>query len=205
MLFLKPGGTYKVQQATPTEYSAAVHFGDTVAELDGATAFFAWNEHGLFESTPDRDTVSLVGRGNFVSVAQVGFKPQVIRGVHDESPGRLTYIDGCSDTILIYPPRLGDPCLNFLFLPPGIRQTMHTHPTVRVGVVIDGRGRAIHFSGGVLTETNLLPGTVFVLEPDEKHCFYTDDDTLSIIAYHPDSDWGPTDEVHPMKNRTIIE
>lgn len=29
-------------------------------------------------------------------------------------------------------------------------------------------------------------------------------DALKIVVYHPDSDFGPTDEAHPMVNRTII-
>ena len=28
---------------------------------------------------------------------------------------------------------------------------------------------------------------------------------MDVIAYHPDSDWGPTDETHPMVNRTFVE
>ena len=28
---------------------------------------------------------------------------------------------------------------------------------------------------------------------------------MAVIAYHPDSDFGPTHEVHPMINRTIVD
>ena len=28
---------------------------------------------------------------------------------------------------------------------------------------------------------------------------------MDVIAYHPDSDWGPTDVEHPMVNRTLVE
>jgi hypothetical protein len=31
------------------------------------------------------------------------------------------------------------------------------------------------------------------------------DTTLRMVVYHPDSDFGPTDNPHPMINRTIIE
>jgi hypothetical protein len=34
--------------------------------------------------------------------------------------------------------RLGDPCLNGLWFPLGTRQTAHTHPSVRIGMVDDG-------------------------------------------------------------------
>jgi hypothetical protein len=27
---------------------------------------------------------------------------------------------------------------------------------------------------------------------------------MDVIAFHPDSDWGPTDEKHPMLNRTYL-
>jgi hypothetical protein len=28
---------------------------------------------------------------------------------------------------------------------------------------------------------------------------------MRVIAYHPDGDWGPTDENHTMLNRTYIK
>ena len=28
---------------------------------------------------------------------------------------------------------------------------------------------------------------------------------MDVIAYHPDSDFGPQDEDHPMINRTIVD
>ena len=28
---------------------------------------------------------------------------------------------------------------------------------------------------------------------------------MIVVAFHPDSDFGPTHEVHPMINRTIVE
>jgi hypothetical protein len=36
------------------------------------------------------------------------------------------------------------------------------------------------------------------------HSFYTRETPLDVIAWHPDSDFGPTDENHPMRNRTIL-
>jgi quercetin dioxygenase-like cupin family protein len=50
----------------------------------------------------------------------------------------------------------------------------------------------------------LDPGVVWIIEKDTKHFFETKDESLTIVAFHPDSDWGPTDEIHPMLNRTII-
>jgi hypothetical protein len=44
-----------------------------------------------------------------------------------------------------------------------------------------------------------------MLEESELHSFATvPGRTMEIVAYHPDSDWGPTDTDHPMLNRTYI-
>jgi quercetin dioxygenase-like cupin family protein len=93
----------------------------------------------------------------------------------------------------------GDPCLNLLYLPPGTRQTPHTHPSLRVGLVVRGAGRCLSPAGPVA----LAPGRAFVIRAGAPHCFHTDDEPLAVVAYHPDSDFGPTHEDHPMINRTV--
>ncbi len=118
-----------------------------------------------------------------------------------EELGRLRYIDGCSDTILAMPPVLGDPCLNHLHFPTGIEQTEHWHPSIRAGMVARGEG---------LCETpygmsQLVSGLIFMIPTRGLHRFITTSQHLDVIAYHPDSDWGPTDTDHPMVNRTWIE
>lgn len=118
-----------------------------------------------------------------------------------EYRGRLSYIDGCSSTLLISAPKLGDPCFNFLHVPPGVDQTAHTHPTVRVGYIISGEG-TVQLEDQTLV---LAPGMIFCLLPDVIHSFHTKSSDLRIVIYHPDSDFGPSDEVHPMLNRTIVE
>jgi quercetin dioxygenase-like cupin family protein len=117
-----------------------------------------------------------------------------------EERGRLRYIDGCTDSLLIPPVLRGDPCLNLLHLPPGVRQTPHTHPSLRIGLVIRGAGHCITPEERI----PLAPGQVFVIEANGLHCFQTDADELLVLAYHPDSDFGPTHEDHPMLNRTRI-
>jgi quercetin dioxygenase-like cupin family protein len=117
-----------------------------------------------------------------------------------EERGRLAYIDGCSDTLLVSPPRFGDPVLNHLHFPPGTRQGMHRHPSVRLGVVARGKGMAVMAAG----EVGLERGKVFLIEAHEAHAFRTEAENLDVVAFHPDSDWGPTDEVHPMRNRTRL-
>lgn len=118
-----------------------------------------------------------------------------------EEFGRLRYISGCSDSVLIAPPVCGDPCFNMLFVPPGIDQTAHTHPTVRVGVVLAGRGTCETPSGTVPLDA----GNAFVLPPNVIHSFHTQSEFMRIVVYHPDSDHGPSHESHPMLNRTYVD
>jgi quercetin dioxygenase-like cupin family protein len=117
-----------------------------------------------------------------------------------EANGRLAYIDGCTDSCLIQPVKAGDPCLNALYFPPGVKQTAHTHPSNRVGIIVSGSGVCVTSDG----KTPLTPGQVFCIHQDGVHHFETDKEPLVVIAYHPDSDFGPTDQCHPMINRTIV-
>jgi len=128
-------------------------------------------------------------------------------------PGRLSYIDGCSDTLLVPPARLGEACLNYLFFPRGVLQTQHTHPSIRMGIVVDGLGYAWQQADGHGHgwEKPLERGNIFMLEESELHSFKTTEGhngeaarTMSIVAFHPDSDTGPTDNDQPMLNRTYI-
>ena len=118
-----------------------------------------------------------------------------------EDTGRLRYIDGCSDTVLAAPVTRGDPCLNLLHLPRGVVQTDHEHPSVRVGLVLHGSGRCITPDG---PDEDLVPGAAFVLPPHAVHRFESPDDEMLLVAWHPDSDTGPTDDDHPMLNRTLL-
>jgi len=143
----------------------------------------------------------LAGRdsaGLLVSVA--GYRGLRQFGGPVGGPGRLQYIDGCSDTLLIAPPVWGEPCLNQLHIPPGVRQTPHTHPSVRLGVVLWGAGRCRTRDG----VHELSPGLGWCIPEGCVHAFETDSESLEILAWHPDSDFGPTDAVHPMRNRTIL-
>lgn len=122
-------------------------------------------------------------------------------------PGRLNYIDGCSNTNVIAPLKNGDPCINYLFIPPRTRQTAHVHPSARVVMVVQGTGIA-HFwthTGAPRSELRLKEGMKVFLPRFERHCFNTDDDSLSVLVLHPDSDGGPLDEVNPMFTRTYCE
>lgn len=121
-----------------------------------------------------------------------------------EKTGRLRYIDGCTDTLLVPPVRLGDPCFNHLHFPPGITQTPHTHPSVRTGVVLRGSG-VCRMPNDEKKVYDLTPGYAFIIKTEALHSFDTTDSDLDIIAFHPDSDTGMTDDDHPMVNRTMVD
>ena len=162
---------------------------------------------GRFFSLPVKysETLHLFAIGRTVLFSRKGFLGQEVVGMV-EKEGRVSYIDGCTDSVLVLPPRLGDACLNSLHFPKGILQTFHTHPSIRLGVVAAGSGKA-WVKKHANAEPEVLPlkqGDAFCLDTNRIHRFSTDDKEMVIVAYHPDSDWGPTDTVHPMINRTYI-
>lgn len=130
-----------------------------------------------------------------------GFRGLRAFGGPIERRGRLKYIDRCSDTLLAAPARSGDPCLNHLHFPQGVEQTEHTHPSVRCGIVARGSGFCETPNGN----TPLVPGLTFLIPAGGRHRFVTETEAMDVIAYHPDTDWGPTDEKHPMVNRTLVD
>lgn len=145
------------------------------------------------------DAFSIAG-GAGVIITRIGYNGMFSIGGQIEETGRLRYIDGCRDTLLIPPILKGDACLNALYFPPDIRQTPHTHPSVRVGIVASGRGECVTPNG----KFDLEAGKAFVIAPEALHSFNTFDDEMVVIAYHPDSDFGATHEAHPMVNKTIV-
>lgn len=186
-----------------------LNIGDTISTVYGflmkgsakvETSYFKlWIDAGGFFCIPGEFLVDV--DGVLIVIKRFGFRGTLCAG-RIEDVGRLSYIDGCSDTILVMPPRLGDPVLNYLHFPRGVNQTQHTHPTCRLGVVARGAGLAY----GPGWEIDLSEGDVFQLDPHEVHSFQTikTGTTMDVIAFHPDSDWGPTDSIHPMLNRTYV-
>jgi len=137
-----------------------------------------------------------------VLVLRYGYRGVLHIGGPLEQRGRLRYIDGCTDSLLVPPQRRGEPCLNLLQFPPGIDQTAHTHPSARAGMIVSGRGRCVADGVG---EVDLVPGMAFCIHPHGVHKFQTPYGVeMRVVAFHPDSDFGPTDEDHPMLNRTIV-
>ncbi|EAY29298.1 cupin domain-containing protein [Microscilla marina] len=146
------------------------------------------------------DQARLQGNGQGFVIAQPGYRGMFMLGGPVEQKGRLQYIDGCTDTLLIAPATLGDPCFNLLHIPTNTFQSQHTHPSFRVGMVVSGMGECITPEGNF----ELSPGQVFYIPKDSIHSFKTNQNDLRVVAYHPDSDFGPTHQNHPMINRTIL-
>jgi hypothetical protein len=149
----------------------------------------------------DTKNTSFDIKGTLVLFVRHGFIGQTIFLGLSEKMGRLSYVDGCSDSLLVFPPRLGDASLNLLYLPENISQTEHTHPTLRFGLVVDGHGTAQTKNA----EYPLKKGDAFVISEHELHRFKTKDSFLRVVAFHPDGDFGPTDNNHSMINRSYFK
>ncbi len=162
------------------------------------------------EHYPLREGMYFCAPGSMVLTCQESSKALVISkadavglfqiGGPIEAHGRLRYIDGCTDSLVLSPPRLGDPCLNHLHIPAGTQQSAHVHPSVRVGAIVRGSG----ICRGEEGEFPLDAGLGWVIPAGYRHSFHTTDHSLDVLAWHPDSDFGPTDEDHPMINRTVL-
>lgn len=146
-------------------------------------------------------SMTLKGDGQVMLVERLGYRGLFTVGGPIEDEGRLVYVDDCSVSQLIPPVRLGDPTFQMLVFPPGVNQTQHIHPTLRFGMVLRGHGTC-HLPNGI--NHDLRPGITFLLEERFPHCFSTTSESMTVIAYHPDSDVGPTDHEHPMLSRTYI-
>jgi mannose-6-phosphate isomerase-like protein (cupin superfamily) len=158
--------------------------------------------HGYVFAAPG--TISLRGSSG-VLITREDYKGVFSITGPVEQEGRLRYIDGCTDSLLIPPVMFGDPCLNLLYFPPGINQTAHTHPSDRVGMILSGEGVCHAWNDGVEDRINLTPGVIFCIHAGGKHKFSTDNRHLRVLAYHPESDFGPQHDEHPMLNRTIVD
>ena len=145
------------------------------------------------------------GAAKYWAVSRFGFIAPLALA-RPEQRGRLSYIDSCSDSLLFYPPRRGDGSMSLLYFPPGINQTWHTHPSIRLGLVISGDGVAEwRDEAGAFHSQELLAGDCFMLNEHQLHRFSTrSGEHMRILAYHPDGDWGPEDHNHTMLNRTYV-
>jgi quercetin dioxygenase-like cupin family protein len=174
---------------------AYVHAG--AAHIDCSAGHFTLSP-GMYFSIAGAGRIS--GDGQGIVLTRHGASGMFQIGGPVEAKGRLNYIDGCTDSLLIPPVLRGDACLNLLCFPKGIDQTAHTHPSLRAGMVISGSGQC-RTAQGILP---LIAGHAFLIHADQLHAFSTPDEGMRVIAFHPDSDFGPTDQNHPMINRTMV-
>jgi quercetin dioxygenase-like cupin family protein len=179
-------GTYYIMLQNASYYSDNV-------KLENVNAALAVNNHFTVKC----------GQGTAVVIEYLGVKLLESRYyVQDKlGMGNLSYMDGGTNTTAINPGRLGDPVINYVHFPAGMKQTLHTHPSHRVGMVLEGRGQV------ELDDDNfeLIPGDVFFMQRNVLHnftCPYNEDVVLFVFA--PDSGTGPTDEVNPLKIRTYV-
>jgi len=145
--------------------------------------------------------ISGSGLGAVTSIK--GYRGMNVCGGPIEDHGRLRYINGSTDTILVSPVKKGDPCFNHLHFPPRVSQTAHTHPSIRVNVVYRGSGLCLAPEGN--QRVSLRSGYIFVMLPETIHSFETGVESMDVITFHPDSDVGMTDDNHPMVNRTMVD
>lgn len=117
-----------------------------------------------------------------------------------EATGRFAYIDGGTNSLLIPPVALGDPCLNAIYFPSEVDQTLHTHPSYRIGIVVAGSG----IIEAPRTANSLEPGNVFLIPANLSHKFCTGKNSLTMVIFHPDSDAGFTHRDNPMLSRTVV-
>jgi mannose-6-phosphate isomerase-like protein (cupin superfamily) len=155
---------------------------------------------GMYFCLPGAGEVSGQGTGGIV-ISCPDFWGLFSVGGPIETSGRFAYIDGGTSSLLIPPVSLGDPCLNALYFPPKCSQTLHTHPSYRIGLILEGAGAC-----ETPTEvTALQPGKMFLIAPEQPHKFCTTTQSLTLIVFHPDSDAGFNHQNNPMLNRTFIE
>lgn len=176
-------------------------FGDTQIRIDDKLHRL---EAGQYFAFFVRDRVTVKTEFKAFVVVRLGYKVPSQTGWIEEQ-GRLTYIDGCTDSLLVFPARMGDASLNLLYFPTGIDQTFHIHPSIRLGCVARGNGFSNHGDEGHAIESALTEGNIFCLNENERHRFRTTTESMTVIAWHPDGDWGPTDHNHTMLNRTYIK
>lgn len=188
-------GRRKQTLAPDSSHVIVVHSGEISVTAGGHTHQLGPGFFGSFQGS-----VVVEGGGDALIVSTEGYCAPTLMGGPVEELGRLRYVDGCTATLLLPPPVRGEPCLNFMHLPPRIAQTLHTHPSLRVGLILSG-------SGQCRTEEETLafePGTIFFIPPETPHSFESNAETLRIVIFHPDSDSGPTHSDHTMLNRTFV-
>lgn len=142
----------------------------------------------------------LEGESSGIAISRLNYQGIFSVGGAIAPTGEFAYIDGGTNSLLIAPVTGGDPCLNAMYFPPGVDQTLHTHPSYRIGMVVMGGGKLENQQ----TVITLKPGMTFLIPADSVHKFRTIDSNLTVVVFHPDSDIGFTRGDNPMLKRTIV-
>lgn len=179
-------GTYYVMLQNASYYSDNV-------KLESVNAALAINNHFTLKC----------GKGSAVVIEYKGIQLSESRYyVQDKlGMGNLSYMDGGTNTTAVNPGRLGDPVVNYVYFPAGMKQTLHTHPSHRVGMVLKGSGLVELDNGNF----ELNQGDVFFMQRNVLHNFMCPNgEDVVLFVFAPDSGTGPTDEVNPLKIRTYV-
>lgn len=179
-------GTYYIMLQNASYFSDKVKF----ENVNGA---FAVNTHFSIKC----------GQGTAVVVEFPGLKLLESRYYTQDklNIGNLSYMDGGTNTTAVNPGRLGDPVINYVHFPAGMQQTLHTHPSHRVGMILKGRG-LVELDN---SEFPLETGDVFFMRRNTLHNFMCPcQEDVVLFVFAPDSGTGPTDEVNPLKIRTYV-
>lgn len=199
-----PVGRVRLVSWGPEHHAPYVPAGGSAVILPTAPLTVRWSG-ALLQLVPGCFAVAPGGAHVHGGAGVMIYTPQYVglsqMGGPVEDAGRLRYIDGCSDSLLVCPPKVGEPCLNLLHLPAGIHQTQHTHPSDRIGIILRGSGLCKTPDG----DTPLAGGMFWYIPAETVHSFHTEAASLDVFAWHPDSDFGPSHDAHPMLNRTIVE
>jgi len=179
-------GTYYILLQNASYYSDSCKF-------ENVNAAFCVNNHFTIKC----------GLGNAVVIEYKGLHLLESRYYVQEElgMGNLSYIDGGTNTTAVNPGRLGDPVINYVHFPAGMQQTLHTHPSHRVGLILKGSG-LVELDH---EDFHLERGDVFFMQRNVLHnftCPFNEDVVLFVFA--PDSGTGPTDEINPLKVRTYV-
>jgi mannose-6-phosphate isomerase-like protein (cupin superfamily) len=179
------------------------HFGyvyQGLASLSGSADIETYRlQSGMYFCLPSRGSIGGEATSGIV-ITHLTHQGLFSLGGPIEARGRLAYIDGGTSTLLIPPVMRGDPCLNVMYFPPATEQTPHTHPSDRLGIIVDGQGECQTPQG----QAFLQPGVIFWIPANCLHHFCTQESHLTVIVFHPDSDTGFTHQNNPMLNRTMI-
>ena len=193
----------KIWQGNYFEFSAiGTHFGYIYEEnclLLRQETGQSYNLHpGMYFCLPGGG--KLEGDSAGIAIAILNYQGIFNVGGMIESTGKFAYINGGTNSLLIAPVVGGDPCFNAMYFPPGVDQTLHTHPSYRIGMVVSGRGNLENQQIAIA----LTPGMTFLIPADSLHKFRTFDSNLTVVVLHPDSDRSFTPGDNPMLKRTIV-